>query len=58
MSQLELCILTSLAVYHKRVLKNCDIKQAFVQSSLPEDEVYFLKPPHGCPHSTLAHIGA
>jgi hypothetical protein len=52
MSQLELCILTSLAVYHKRVLKNCDIKQAFVQSSLPKDEVYFLKPPNGCPHST------
>jgi hypothetical protein len=52
MSQLKLHILTSLAVYHKRVLKNCDIKQAFVQSSLPEDEVYFLKPPNGCPRST------
>jgi hypothetical protein len=52
MLQLELRILTSLAVYHKRVLKNCVIKQAFVQSSLPEDEVYFLKPPNGCPRST------
>jgi hypothetical protein len=28
MSQLELRLFTSLAVFHKRVLKNCDIKQA------------------------------
>jgi hypothetical protein len=34
MSQLELRILTSLAIFNRRVLKNCDIKQAFVQSSL------------------------
>jgi hypothetical protein len=34
MSQLELRILTSLAEYNKRVLKNFDIKQAFVQSNL------------------------
>jgi hypothetical protein len=53
MSQLELRVLTSLAVFNKRVLKNCDIKQAFVQSSLPEDEVYFVKPPVGCLRSTL-----
>jgi len=52
MSQLELCILTSLAVYNRRVLKNCDIKQAFVQSSLPEDEVYIVKPPTSCPKSS------
>jgi hypothetical protein len=52
MSQLELRLLTSLAVHNKRVLKNCDIKQAFVQSSLPDDEIYFLKPPQGCPRST------
>jgi hypothetical protein len=51
LSQLELCLLTSLAVHHKRILKNCDVKQAFVQSSLPDDEVYFLKPPIGCLHS-------
>jgi hypothetical protein len=47
MSQLELRLLTSLAIYNKRVLKNCDINQAFVQSSLPDDEIYFLKPPQG-----------
>jgi len=43
--------LTSLAIHNKRVLKNCDIKQAFVQSSFPDDEVYFIKPPIGCPRS-------
>jgi hypothetical protein len=36
MSQLELRLLTSLAISNRRVLKNCDVKQAFVQSSLPE----------------------
>jgi hypothetical protein len=51
LSQLELRILTSLAVYNRRVLKNCDIKQAFVQSSLPSTEQYFLRPPVGCPRS-------
>ncbi len=35
MSQLELRLLTSLAAYHRRVLKNCDVKQAFIQSKLP-----------------------
>jgi hypothetical protein len=49
LSQLELRLLTSLAVHHHRVLKNCDVKQAFIQSSLPPDETYFLHPPPGCP---------
>jgi len=40
-----------LAIYHRRVLKNCDVKQAFIQSKLPEDEEYFLRPPPGCPRS-------
>jgi hypothetical protein len=51
MLKLELHLLTSLVVYHKRVLKNCDMKQAFIQSSLPLDEEYFLCPPTGCPQS-------
>jgi len=51
MSQLELRLLTSLAIFHKCPLKNCDIKQAFVQSSLPPDEEYYVKPPVGCPRS-------
>jgi hypothetical protein len=55
LSQLELHLLTSMAVYNKRVLKNCDVKQAFLQSKLPDDEVYYLKPPPGCPRSTPGH---
>jgi hypothetical protein len=51
MSQLELHLLTSLAVYHKRTLKNCDVKQAFVQATLPANEEYFVRPPIGCPES-------
>ena len=51
MSQMELRLLTALAISHKRVLKNCDIKQAFVQSLLPATENYFVKPPVGCPKS-------
>jgi hypothetical protein len=51
MSQMELRLLTSLAVYYKWVLKNCDIKQAFIQSRLPSDEEYFLRPPPGCTRS-------
>jgi hypothetical protein len=46
LSQLELRLLTAIAVHNKQSLKNCDVKQAFVQSTLPEDEVYFLKPPY------------
>jgi hypothetical protein len=51
MSQLELRFLTSLAIFHKSTLKNCDVKQAFVQSQLPPDEEYFVRPPIGCPKS-------
>ncbi len=51
MSQLELRLLTSLAVFHKTPLKNCDIKQAFVQSTLPTTEEYYVRPPVGCPRS-------
>jgi hypothetical protein len=51
LSQLELRLLTSLTVFHKKTLKNCDVKQAFVQSSLPPGEEYYVKPPVGCPRS-------
>jgi hypothetical protein len=44
-------LLTSLAVHHKCILKNCDVKQAFVQSTLPETEIYNCKPPAGCHRS-------
>jgi hypothetical protein len=51
LSQLKLRLPTSLAVYNRRVLKNCNIKQAFIQSKLPSDEESFLRPPAGCPRS-------
>ncbi len=51
MSQLELRLLTSLAIFHKRVLKNCDVTQAFIQSTLPPNDEYFLRPPPGCTRS-------
>ena len=52
MSQLELCLFTALAISQRQVLKNCDVKQAFFQWSLPEDEIYYVKPPKGCPRSS------
>jgi hypothetical protein len=51
LSQLELRLLTLLAVYHRRVPKTCDVKQAFIQSKLPPDEEYFLHPPTSCTRS-------
>ena len=33
----------------KVILKSGDVSQAFVQSVLPEDKKYVVKPPHGCP---------
>jgi hypothetical protein len=50
-SKLELRFLIYLAVYHRRDLKNCDVKQAFIESKLPENEGYFLRPPPGCTRS-------
>ena len=51
LSMVELRLLTSLAVHHKRTLKNGDIKQAFVQAVLPDHEKYVLRPPPGCPNT-------
>jgi len=49
MSQKELRLLTAIAVKRKCILKNGDVKQAFVQALLPPSEIYVLKPPPGCP---------
>jgi hypothetical protein len=57
LSQLELLLLTSMAVYNKRVLKNCDVKQAFIQSKLPDDKKYFIKPPPVVLDQNLVNIG-
>ena len=51
LSQLKLRLLTSLAVFHRHVLKKCDVKQAFMQSTLPDGEDYFLRSPPGCTRS-------
>jgi hypothetical protein len=49
MSQFELRFLTSLAVQKRCIPKTGDIKQAFCQSYLPENENYVCHPPPGCP---------
>ena len=51
LSTMEVRLLTSLAIFHKRSLKNGDIKQAFCQAVLPPDEPYVLRPPPGCPNT-------
>ena len=48
MSLIELRLLTAIAICNKCILKSGDVKQAFVQASLLEDEVYVVRPPKGC----------
>ena len=47
-SPLELKLLVAIATQMKVVPKTGDISQAFVQSFLPDDKKYVIKPPHGC----------
>jgi len=49
MSLMEVRFLTAIAVRSQCVLQSGDFKQAFVQSILPSNETYVLKPPPGCP---------
>jgi len=51
MNLLELSLLTALSIRAKRKLKCGDVKQAFVQALLPDDEQYVLYQPAGCPIS-------
>lgn len=51
LSLVELRIMCILAIHYKRILKQGDFKQAFVQATLPDDEQYVVRPPHGCPIS-------
>ena len=51
MSMMEIRLLTSLAIRSKRHLKSGDVRQAFVQSELPLDETYVVRPPAGCPRT-------
>ena len=49
LSALELKLLVALAVQLRCIPKSGDVSQAFVQSVLPDDEKYMIKPPKGCP---------
>jgi hypothetical protein len=49
LSQMELRLLTALAVRHKCIPKTGDVSQAFCQSYLPKGENYVMRPPPGCP---------
>jgi len=44
-------LLTALAVHNRRTVKQGDCKFAFIQASLPENELTIVKPPLGCPLS-------
>ena len=48
MSMIELRLLTSIAIRNRCTLKCGDVKQAFVQATLPNEELYVLRPPQGC----------
>lgn len=49
LSQMELRLITALAVRDKCIPKSGDITQAFCQSYLPPNENYICRPPAGCP---------
>ena len=50
-TQNQFRFLLSLAIRIKRLLKQCDVKNAFCNGKLPDDEVVVIKPPKGCPIS-------
>eukprot|EP00957_Ditylum_brightwellii_P126905 9674224-Ditylum_brightwellii.AAC.1 len=50
-TQTQVCLLTLLAVSHKRALKQADCKNAFCRGVLPPKEVVIVRPPPGCPKS-------
>ena len=51
LSQMELRLLLTIAVSKYCTPKTADVSQAFVQSVLPSNEPYIIKPPTGCPLS-------
>ena len=50
-SQNQFRCLLSLAIKHKRKLKQGDVKNAFCNGILPQDEIVVVTPPKGCPLS-------
>ena len=51
LSQLEHRSLMALAARLKCIPKTGDVSQAFCQSTLPDNEQYYIRPPSGCPHT-------
>ena len=51
LSQPDLRLLCAIAAKRKCIPKVGDVSQAFVQSTLPPDEPYVLRPPPGCPRT-------
>jgi len=49
----SLRLLTSMSVEKRRRLKQGDFKNAFVQASLPDDEITIVRPPMGDPDAAL-----
>lgn len=49
LSQMELCLLISIAAKLNVIPKTGDVSQAFIQSYLPNNETYICCPPVGCP---------
>ena len=49
LSPLELRMLVAISAQLKIIPKSGDVAQAFVQSVLPQDEKYVIRPPKGCP---------
>ena len=50
-SHVHLRLIISLAVAHRRPLKQGDVKNAFCQATLPPTECIVVSPPPGCPFS-------
>ena len=47
-SMIGLRLLTSIAVWNKWFMQFGDVKQAFVQATLPHGEIYIIHPSKGC----------
>ena len=51
LTQPEVQLLCGIAAKNKCIPKVGDVSQAFVQSTLPQDKQYILRPPPGCPRT-------
>ena len=58
MSQMEIRFLAALSIRSKLKLKSGDVKQAFIQSTLPPDETYVVRPPAGCPYLLVKQVSS